>query len=111
MTLLFELVGEFIGRTAAWLATATVLSVVGLGVASIALRLTGRRLPLPSGAWAALAGALLGASLASRFDLPEALEVTVWRRSLPVAWAIGGALIVAAVWALAASRRSATDAS
>jgi hypothetical protein len=104
MTFLFELVVEFLGRTAAWLAAELLVAGVGLAVVILVLRAAGRDLPLSTGIWVAATGAILGASLAHRFDLPMALEFVVWRRSVPVVWSLAAATAAAAVWGLVATR-------
>jgi len=103
-----RLVLEFLGRSAAWLAV-----MAALGAAAALLVTAFARRPLRH-AWprlvlAAVAGAVLGASLAYRFDLPEAFEFEVWRRSVPLAWSAGGALLGAAAAALLFRRRRLSD--
>jgi hypothetical protein len=114
MWLPLQLVLEFLGRAAVWLA---VMAALG-AVAGLLVALAARR-PLRS-AWPLLVvcgilGAIAGASLADRFGLPEALDLRVWRRSVPLAWSVGGALFgAAAAWAAAwwrAARRPASPAS
>lgn len=105
MWLPLQLVLEFLGRSAAWLAV-----MAGLGAAAALLVTGATRRPL-RGAWpwlvlAGLVGAVLGASLADRFGLPEALAFRVWRRTVPLAWSAGGALLGAlAAWGVARRRQ------
>jgi hypothetical protein len=111
MWLPLQLVLEFLGRSLVWLA---VMAAFGT-VAALAVTAAARR-PLRS-AWpvtalGGLVGAVMGASLADRFGWPEPLVWRVWRREVPLAWAVGGALLgAAAAWAidrLRAARRAAT---
>lgn len=87
---------EFLGRSVTWLAV-----VAALALAAAALVTFLSRRPLRSAwlrpFWGAVLGALLGASLADRFGLPEPLVFLIWRRDLPLAWTVGGALLGAAV--------------
>jgi hypothetical protein len=105
MWLPLQLVLEFLGRAAAWLA---VLALIG---AAAGLLVTlGFRRPLRS-AWphlmtAGLLGGLLGASLADRFGLPEPYAFDVWCRPVPLAWSAGGALLGAAAAALVLALRA-----
>ncbi|MBN2112635.1 MAG: hypothetical protein JW785_00750 [Acidimicrobiia bacterium] len=94
MWLPLQLVLEFLGRSAAWLAVMAALgAAAALAVNQLARRPLRRAWPhLVMAAWA---GAVLGASLADRFGLPEALEFAVWRRTVPLAWSVGGALLAA----------------
>lgn len=92
MWLPLQLVLEFLGRAAAWLA---VLAAIG-AVAGLLMTLAFRR-PLRS-AWpgpvaGGIIGGLLGASLADRFGLPEPYAFDVWCRAVPLAWSAGGALL------------------
>jgi len=92
MWLPLQLVLEFLGRTAAWLA---VLAAIG-AAAGVLMTLAFRR-PLRS-AWpgsvaGGIIGGLLGASLADRFGLPEPYAFDVWCRAVPLAWSAGGALL------------------
>jgi len=100
MWLPLQLVLEFLGRAAAWLAV-----LVALGaVAGLLMTLAFRR-PLRS-AWpgsvaGGIIGGLLGASLADRFGLPEPHTFDVWCRAVPLVWSAGGALLgalAAALW-------------
>jgi hypothetical protein len=109
VTFLVDVVFEFVGRTVVWLGAVALLAAVGLAVVLPLLRWSGRAAPITTLAWAALGGALLGASLVYRFELPAALDVEIWQRSVPVVWSIGGAAVVAAVWSVAATRRSAQE--
>lgn len=107
MWLPLRLVLEFLGRSAAWLA---VLAAIG-ALAALLVAILARR-PLRS-AWPGLVaggiiGGLLGASLADRFGLPEPFAFEVWRRTVPLAWSAGGALLGAAVAAVV-SRRAPTS--
>ncbi|MBM3695447.1 MAG: hypothetical protein FJW79_05895 [Actinobacteria bacterium] len=106
MWLPLQLVLEFLGRSAAWLAV-----MAALGAAAALLITAARRRPLrsswPAMTLAGVAGAVLGASLAYRFGLPEAFEFAVWRRTVPLAWSTGGALAAAAAAALVPPRRPA----
>jgi len=102
-----QLVLEFLGRSAAWLGMMAALGTA----AALAVNLLARR-PLRR-AWphlliAGWAGAVLGASLADRFGLPEALEFAVWRRTVPLAWSVGGALLAVTAVELWRRRRPAT---
>jgi|GEM_PF-1580761 len=95
MWLPLQLVLEFLGRSAVWLG---VMAALG-GAAALAVNQLARR-PLRR-AWPCLViagwvGAVLGASLADRFGLPEAIAFAVWRRTVPLAWSLGGALLGAA---------------
>ena len=106
MWLPLQLVLEYLGRSAAWLAV-----MIAFGVAAALLVAPAARRPWRL-AWpwlvvAGLGGALLGASLADRFGLPEALAFRVWRRAVPLAWSAGGALLAAAIAAFLRSRRPA----
>jgi hypothetical protein len=99
-----QLVLEFLGRSAAWLA---VLAAIGVA-AALAVGIAARR-PLRS-AWPGLVaggiiGGLLGASLADRFGLPEPFTFEVWCRSVPLVWSAGGALVGSAAAALWPRRR------
>lgn len=106
MWLPLQLVLEFLGRTAVWLA---VMAALGSAAALAVTALARRRL---RSAWpalflAGLAGAVLGASLADRFGLPEALDWRVWRRTIPLAWSAGGALLgAAAAWGITRRRET-----
>lgn len=98
---------EFLGRSAAWLVVVLALAAAAALVVTLAARRSVRSW-WPAPFWAAVVGALLGASLADRFNLPEPLTLSIWRRSLPLAWAVGGALlgaVVAIAWTWAAGRR------
>ncbi len=104
MWLPLQLVLEYLGRSAAWLAV-----MAALGTAAALLVALAARRPWRS-AWPGLVvagflGALLGASLAVRFSLPEPLVFGVWRRAVPLAWSAGGALLAAAVAAFLRSLR------
>jgi len=92
MWLPLQLVLEFLGRAAAWLA---VLAAIGAG-AGVLMTLAFRR-PLrsawPGPAAGGIVGGLLGASLADRFGLPEPYAFDVWCRAVPLAWSAGGALL------------------
>lgn len=106
MWLPLQLVLEFLGRSAVWLA---VLAAMGAAAACLVTGLARR--PLRT-AWpllvvAGILGAVLGASLADRFGLPDAPALRVWRRTVPLAWAAGGALLGAAA-ALLSRRPAAT---
>lgn len=100
MYLPLQLVLEFLGRSAAWLA---VMTAIGALIA-LMIVLTARR-PVRS-AWpgpvaGGVLGALLGASLAHRFGLPEAFTFDVWCRAILLAWSAGGAAagaIAAVLW-------------
>ena len=104
MWLPLQLVLEYLGRSAAWLAMMLAFGVA----AALLVALAARRPRLSAWPWlimAGLGGALLGASLADRFGLPEALVFRVWRRAVPLAWSAGGALLGAALaWAVARLR-------
>jgi hypothetical protein len=94
-----QLVLEFLGCSAAWLA---VLAGIG-ALAGLLIALAARR-PLRS-IWPGLVaggiiGGLLGASLADRFDLLEPFPFRVWCRAVPLVWSAGGALLGAAAPAL-----------
>ena len=99
MWLPLQLVLEFVGRAAVWLAV-----MAGLGIAVAVLAALATRRPLRT-AWPRLVlggvlGAMAGASLAARFGLPEPLEFRVWCRPVPLAWSAGGAVVgVALAWA------------
>ncbi|MCU0280378.1 MAG: hypothetical protein MUE66_00780, partial [Acidimicrobiia bacterium] len=96
---------EFLGRSLVWLA---VMAVFGAAAALVITAAARRplRTAWPTTALAGLAGAVMGASLADRFGLPEALVFRVWRREVPLACAAGGALLGAATaWGLARWRR------
>jgi hypothetical protein len=106
MWLPLRLVLEFLGRSAAWLGVMVAIGAVAallMTAVSPSLTRSSRRLLVAGG----IVGALLGASLAYRFTLPEAFTFEVWRRSVPLAWSAGGALLGAASAALLL-RRSAT---
>jgi uncharacterized membrane protein YeaQ/YmgE (transglycosylase-associated protein family) len=95
MWLPLDLVAEFLGRSVTWLAVmAGIGGTAGLLVSTGARRLrssgTRRRLCV-----AGIVGAILGASIMTRFSLPDALIFEVWRRRVPLAWSAGGALLVA----------------
>lgn len=105
MWLPLQLVLEFLGRSLVWLAV-----MAGFGAAAALLITAAGRRPLktawPATALAALAGAVMGASLADRFGWPEPLVFRVWRREVPLVWAAGGALLgAAAAWGLARWRQ------
>ncbi|MFH1331464.1 MAG: hypothetical protein ABIJ48_12570 [Actinomycetota bacterium] len=99
MWLPLQLVLEFLGRSAVWLA---VMAAMGTAAALLVTSLARRplRAAWPLLAAAGIVGAVLGASLADRFGLPEGLAFLVWRRTVPLAWSAGGALAgaVAAWW-------------
>lgn len=101
MWLPLQLVLEFLGRSLVWLGV-----MAAFGAAAALVITAAARRPLrtawPVTALAGVAGAVMGASLADRFGLPEALVFRVWRREVPLAWAAGGALLgAAAAWAVA----------
>lgn len=104
MWLPLQLVLEYLGRAAAWLGV-----MAGMGaLAALLLALAFHR-PFRS-AWPRLVaggviGALLGASLADRFGLPEPFTFPVWCRAVPLAWSAGGALAGALAVALGRRRR------
>ena len=106
MWLPLQLVLEFLGRSVVWLA---VLAAVGAAAACLVTGLARR--PLRT-AWpllvvAGILGAVLGASLADRFGLPDAPALRVWRRTVPLAWSAGGAVLgAAAAWAVARFRHA-----
>jgi hypothetical protein len=110
MWLPLQLVLEFLGRSVTWLAV-----MVAFGAAAALIVALAARWPWRS-AWprlvlAGLLGAVLGASLADRFGLPEALAFAVWRRVVPLAWSAGGALCgAAAAWGLTRLRQRRTAA-
>jgi len=95
-----QLVLEFLGRSAAWLA---VLAAMG-ALAGLLVAVAARR-PLRS-IWPGLlaggiVGGLLGASLAHRFGLPEPFTFRVWCRAVPLVWSAGGGLagaLAALLW-------------
>jgi len=92
MWLPLQLVLEFLGRAAAWLAV-----LAAIGAATGVLMTLAFRRPLrsawPGPAAGGIAGGLLGASLADRFGLPEPYAFDVWCRAVPLAWSAGGALL------------------
>jgi hypothetical protein len=100
MWLPLDLIAEFLGRGATWLA---VMTGIG-GTAGLLVSTGGRRLRSSDGRWrlfvAGVVGAILGASIMNRFSLPEALAFEVWRRQVPLAWSAGGAFTVAAATAV-----------
>jgi H+/Cl- antiporter ClcA len=104
-----QLVLEFLGRSASWLAVLTAMGTLAALLVTLVLRR-----PLRS-AWPGLIaggviGGLLGASLADRFGLPEPFTFEVWRRVVPLAWAAGGALLGAAAAALRQRRQRPAEA-
>lgn len=103
MWLPLQLVLEFLGRSAVWLA---VVAVLGAAAALLVTALARRplRTAWPLVLFGGIVGAVLGASLAHRFGLPEALALRVWRRAVPLAWSGGGALLGAAAAALLGRR-------
>jgi hypothetical protein len=104
MWLPLQLVLEFLGRAAAWLGVLTALgAAAGLLVALASRRRWRSARPLL--VVCGILGAIAGASLADRFGLPEALDLRVWRRSVPLAWSAGGALLGAAAAAAGARWR------
>jgi hypothetical protein len=105
MWLPLQLVLEFLGRSVTWLAVMTAFGAAAALIVALAARWPWRS-AWPRLVLAGLVGAVLGASLADRFGLPEALVFGVWRRAVPLAWSAGGALCGAAVaWGLARLRR------
>jgi hypothetical protein len=105
-----RLVLEFLGRSAAWLAVMAAFGVAAAWLVTLAARRPWRS-AWPGIIMAGLLGALLGASLADRFGLPEPLVFAVWRRAVPLAWSAGGALLSAALaWWLGRNRRAGTTA-
>jgi hypothetical protein len=106
MWLPLQLVLEFLGRSVTWLAVMAALGAAAALIVALAARRPWRS-AWPGLVLAGLLGAVLGASLANRFGLPEALVFGVWRRDVPLAWSAGGALLAAAVAAFPRSRRPA----
>ncbi len=109
MTFLLDVIVDFLARTAAWLAAEAVLAAAVAGLAAGILRLAGRPVRIRVLGAAALAGALIGASLAHRFDLPGPLLIDIWRHPLDVIWSLGGAAAAVAAWTLWTTRRRDTD--
>ena len=99
MWLPLQLVLEYIGRAAAWLAVTAAFGAAAALLATLAMRRPWRT------AWPRLVlggvlGTIAGASLAYRFGLPEPLTFRVWCRAVPLAWSAGGAAVgVALAWA------------
>jgi hypothetical protein len=104
MWLPLQLVLEFLGRSVAWLAVMAAFGAAAALIVALAARWPWRS-AWPRLVLAGLVGAVLGASLADRFGLPEALVFGVWRRAVPLAWSAGGALCGAAAWGLARLRK------
>ena len=105
MWLPLELTLEYLGRSAAFLAV-----MAGFAVAAALGMVLAARRPLrslwPGPVLAALLGALLGASVAVRFGLPDPGTFRVWCREIPLVWSVGGALAGAALaWAWGRFRR------
>lgn len=99
MWLPLQLVLEFIGRAAAWLAVMAALAGLAALVVTLVLRRLWRSF-WPGPLAGAIVGALLGASLADRFGLPEPFTFQVWCRAVPLAWSAGGAVLGALAVAL-----------
>ena len=99
MTFLVDIVLESLGRTLSWLAAETLIALVGaaavIAVAGTAGHLLDRRTVVA----AAIAGALVAASLVDRFDLPAAFRVEIWRLGVPVVWSLAGSVVGAAALA------------
>ena len=103
MWLPLQLVLEFLGRSVTWLAVMAAFGAAAALLVTVAARRPARR-AWPVLVLAGLIGAVAGASLAHRFGLPEACTFRIWRRSVPVAWSTGGALLGAAAAALLGGR-------
>ena len=98
MWLPLQLLLEFLGRSLTWLAVMAALGAAAALIVAAAAR-QARRSAWPGLVFAGVLGAVLGASVAARFGLPEALVFAVWRRAVPLAWSAGGALLGAAAGA------------
>lgn len=109
MWLPLQLVLEYLGRSAAWLAVMAAFAVAAALLVALAARRPWRS-AWPGLVVTGLLGTLLGASLADRFGLPEALAFGVWRRTVPLAWSAGGALFGAAAAALLGHRAAGSSA-
>jgi hypothetical protein len=100
---LLDVVVDLLARTVVWLAS---LGAVAGAAASVVWGIWGRgRVRWRTALAGGIVGALLLASLAHRFGLPDPGSIAVWRRPIYPVWSVGGALAGSAATLLPLRRR------